>query len=160
MADDYLAQGIAAVKAGNVNEARKLLDIAIRAAPDDERTWGWFYNVCVNDEERTRCLKQVIRINPNNEIAKKKLGELAAKESGLNYQPPEPPALLASLENPKKWYRSSTAKILTFMFCTPLWTLIIIEDPDSSTAVKIVAIILLLVYGFFFCRLFTGVRLF
>jgi hypothetical protein len=33
MADDYLSQGIAAVKAGHKQDARRLLDAAIRATP-------------------------------------------------------------------------------------------------------------------------------
>lgn len=74
--DDFLTQGIAAAKAGNKQEARRLLDAAIKAAPNDERTWGWFYNVAANDEERFRCVNEVLRINPNNEMAKKKLDEL------------------------------------------------------------------------------------
>jgi len=83
LTDDYLAQGIAALKAGNKQEARRLLDAAIRAAPDDERTWGWFYNICINDEERIRCVKEVLRINPNNEKAK----QIYDKLNGLNYYP-------------------------------------------------------------------------
>jgi tetratricopeptide (TPR) repeat protein len=83
LTDDYLAQGIAALKAGNKQEARRLLDAAIRAAPDDERTWGWFYNVAANDEERLRCVKEVLRINPNNEKAK----QIYDKLNGLNYYP-------------------------------------------------------------------------
>src|ERR1035437_8436265 len=67
MADDYLSQGIAAVKAGQKQEARRLLDAAIRAAPDDIRTWSWFYDVCLNNTERIKCLKQILRINPNLE---------------------------------------------------------------------------------------------
>jgi hypothetical protein len=78
--DDFLTQGIAAVKAGNKQEARRLFDAAIRAAPDDERTWGWFYSVCINDTERTKCLKEILRINPNHEQAKQKYNELAVIE--------------------------------------------------------------------------------
>jgi hypothetical protein len=76
MTEDYLVQGITAVKAGNKQEARRLLGAAIRAAPNDERTWGWFYTVCINDEERIRCLKEVLRINPNNQPVKAKYDEL------------------------------------------------------------------------------------
>jgi tetratricopeptide (TPR) repeat protein len=90
MADDYLSQGIAAVKAGNKQEARRLLDAAIRAAPNDERTWGWFYNVCENDDERIRCLREVLRINPNREIVKKKLDGLIGFESPLPSPKPLP----------------------------------------------------------------------
>ena len=84
MAEDYLTQGITAVKAGNKEEARRLLDAAIRAAPNDERTWGWFFNVCENDAERLHCVKEILRINPNNEMAKQKYNELI----GLGFQPP------------------------------------------------------------------------
>jgi hypothetical protein len=86
MTDDYLSQGIAAVKAGQKQEARRLLDAAIKAAPNDERTWGWFYNVASNDEERLRCVKEILRINPNNEKSKQKYDELI----GLDYQTSEP----------------------------------------------------------------------
>jgi tetratricopeptide (TPR) repeat protein len=80
MADDYLEQGIAAVKAGKIQEARKLLDAAIRAAPDDIRTWSWFYDVCLNNTERIKCLKQILRINPNLEQAKQRYNELMGME--------------------------------------------------------------------------------
>jgi tetratricopeptide (TPR) repeat protein len=82
MADDFLTQGIAAVKAGNIHQARQLLDSAIKQNPNDERTWGWFYNVCENDEERLHCLKEILRIVPNNEKAKQKYNEL----TGLGFQ--------------------------------------------------------------------------
>ncbi|MGD0749840.1 MAG: DUF4352 domain-containing protein [Anaerolineales bacterium] len=78
--EDFLAQGIAAAKAGNKQEARRLLYAAIRAAPNDERTWGWFYNVCENDEERLGCLKEVLRINPGNEKAKFLLQKLSVQQ--------------------------------------------------------------------------------
>lgn len=83
MPDDLLSQGIAAIKAGNVQQARQLLDGAIKQNPNDERGWGWFYNVAANDEERLRCIKQVLRINPNNKKAK----EIYDKLIGLNYVP-------------------------------------------------------------------------
>jgi len=38
-------------------------------------------------------------------------------------------------------------KVLTFVFFTPLWTLIVLDDPDSTTGVKVLATILL---GFYF----------
>jgi hypothetical protein len=64
--DDFLAQGIATAKAGNKQEARRFLGAAIQQSPNDERAWGWFYNIAVNDEERLRCVKEELRINPSN----------------------------------------------------------------------------------------------
>jgi tetratricopeptide (TPR) repeat protein len=95
MADDYLSQGIAAVKAGQKQEARRLLDAAIRAAPDDIRTWSWFYDVCLNNTERIKCLKQILRINPNLEQAKQRYNELMGMEIkpiAPNTPQPEKPA--------------------------------------------------------------------
>lgn len=54
-------------------------------------------------------------------------------------------------KKPKKWYMSTGVKILTFLLCTPLWTLIVLDDPDSTTGVKIFATILLVLYILFIC---------
>lgn len=81
MTDDYLSQGIAAINAGNKQDARRLLSAAIQAAPNDERTWGWFYNVAANNDERLKCLKEVLRINPSNEKAKLLLQKLVAQQN-------------------------------------------------------------------------------
>ncbi len=51
----------------------------------------------------------------------------------------------------KKWYMSTEIKILTFLFFTPLWTLIVLDDPDSTTGVKVLASILLFLYIGFIC---------
>ncbi len=76
MSDELITQGIAMVQAGDKKQARQLLGEAIRKYPDDERSWGWFYNVAENDTERLRCIKEVLRINPNNERAKQLLEKL------------------------------------------------------------------------------------
>jgi hypothetical protein len=77
MPDDLLAEGIAALKAGNFQQARRLLVGAIRNNPNDERAWVYFYNVCSNDEERLGCLREVLRINPNNKSAQQKYNDLS-----------------------------------------------------------------------------------
>ena len=76
MSDDLITQGIAAVNAGDKKQARQLLGEAISKFPNDERSWGWFYNVTENDTERLKCLKEVLRINPNNARAKQLLEKL------------------------------------------------------------------------------------
>ncbi len=55
----------------------------------------------------------------------------------------------AELKPPKKWYRQPWFLILTFLFLTPLWTLIVLDDPDQSSGVKILAVILLVLYIIF-----------
>jgi hypothetical protein len=61
----------------------------------------------------------------------------------------------------KKWYMATGVKILTFLFFTPLWTLIVLDDPDSTTGVKVLASILLVFYLGICClvlysRMFAG----
>ena len=71
--DDLIQQGINAYKAGETIKARKLLSDAVNRYPDDERAWGYLFNVCTNDKDRGYCLKQMIRINPNNIKARNSL---------------------------------------------------------------------------------------
>jgi hypothetical protein len=76
MSDEIITKGIEAVNTGNKILARKLLGEATHNFPNDERSWGWFYNVAENDTERLQCVKQVLRINPNNTRAKQLLEKL------------------------------------------------------------------------------------
>jgi len=82
MPEDLLVQGMAAVKAGNVQQARQLLEEVIRHNPNDERAWGLFYKVAASDEDRLECLKEILRINPNNQQAIRNYDDL----TGLGFQ--------------------------------------------------------------------------
>lgn len=75
---DNLQNGIAALKSGKREDARKFLIAAVKENPKDENAWGWLYQVANNDNERIECLKKVTVINPNNEKAKQLLNELLA----------------------------------------------------------------------------------
>jgi hypothetical protein len=74
--DNLLEQGIAAYKAGKRDEARKIFIALVKQEPDNERAWGWMYQVSNTDQERIHCMKQALRINPANEKAKQILGSL------------------------------------------------------------------------------------
>ena len=80
---NLIQQGVNVFKAGDSDTARKLLTEAVKQFPDDERAWGWMYNVCINDEERIQCLKQIVRINPKNEKADLILRELTMSDFPL-----------------------------------------------------------------------------
>jgi len=86
--DDLLQQGITAYRAGNRDEARKFFIAAVKQSQNDERTWGWMYNVCNSDQERIQCLKQMLRINPKNEKANQLLNELTSINFPLEQQSP------------------------------------------------------------------------
>jgi hypothetical protein len=81
--DDLTKQGIDAFRAGKRDEARKLLLTAVKKNPDSESAWGWLYNAAENDKDRIYCLKQVLRINPNNEKVNQLYQGLLDKQSQL-----------------------------------------------------------------------------
>jgi tetratricopeptide (TPR) repeat protein len=97
--DDLLQQGIAAYRAGKRDEARKFFIAALKQNRNDERTWGWMYNVCNNDTERIDCIKQMLRINPKNEKASQLLAKLTIDNPVL----PQP-----SVSSPKLESHSTT----------------------------------------------------
>lgn len=74
-------QGIRAAKAGQKDEARRLLQQSLRLEPDSEPAWLWLASVASNTRERVFCLNKVLEINPNNDTALKAL-------EGLNEPPP------------------------------------------------------------------------
>jgi hypothetical protein len=74
--DDLFLQGTIAYRAGNYDEARKIFITLVKQNPDSENVWGWMYQVSINDKEKIYCLKQMLRINPNNGKAKQMLDTL------------------------------------------------------------------------------------
>jgi hypothetical protein len=68
----------------------------------------------------------------------------------MNANQPQP-------QKPKKWYHNPAVKIFTFLFLTPLWTVIVLDDPDSTLSVKIVAGALLVIYVILVCPTLYGI---
>ena len=74
-----LEKGIAALKAGQKAEARRLLAQVVQQDKNDETAWLWLSGAVETDEQRAYCLKRVLAINPKNESAKKGLQSLTRK---------------------------------------------------------------------------------
>jgi peptide/nickel transport system permease protein len=85
--DPLLAQGIAAVQAGNKSAARRLLTRAVRQNPDSETAWLWLSGVLQTPQGRAFCLRNALALNPGNEAARR--GLLALENA------PRPPTLVA-----------------------------------------------------------------
>lgn len=130
-----LAQAVAYLKSGDKASARRILTAFVKENPDDEQAWGWLYQVCENNPHRIYCLQQVVRINPGNLKAVNQLQILQ-------------PKTLSPFDEfkPKPWYRHPLIKALFLVFLTPIWTIIEVDDPDTSNSVKIIAGVLLVVY--------------
>lgn len=90
--NELLQQGITAYKAGKRGEARRLFVSAVKQNPESELAWGWMYQTSVNDKERVFCLKQMLRINPDNE----KTGQLLKQSLAPAPAPVTPPPLQAA----------------------------------------------------------------
>jgi hypothetical protein len=74
--EESLRQAIIAFHAGRKDEARRLLSRILETDPRDEEAWLWMSTVADTDEQRIRCLGQVLAINPDNAAAREGLALL------------------------------------------------------------------------------------
>ncbi len=72
----WLQDGIAAVKRGNGEQARQLLMQVVEADERNEQAWLWLSGVVATNDERRVCLENVLAINPDSTVAKKGLLKL------------------------------------------------------------------------------------
>lgn len=101
------ARGIAALRAGDLAQARDLLSQVVRAMPDDGVAWLWLSGAVGSDAERRYCLGQVLRVDPGNVAAQQGLAMLPAvpersplgdSPAAAAVPPAAPPELPAVLE--------------------------------------------------------------
>jgi tetratricopeptide (TPR) repeat protein len=78
-AKQLLQQGITAARAGQKDQARQILQQAVRLEPQNETIWLWLSSVAKDDKERVFCLKQLLAINPQHELALKGLQALGVE---------------------------------------------------------------------------------
>lgn len=78
---DKLQRAIELIKSGDKQTGRQLLVEILKAEPTNEIAWLWMSNVVATDEQRYDCLRQVLAINPNNQVARKGLEKLQRRHS-------------------------------------------------------------------------------
>jgi tetratricopeptide (TPR) repeat protein len=83
--DIWLRVGIEATKAGQKDEARRLLEQVVEADQTNETAWLWLSAVVDTREERIKCLETALKLNPANQDAKMALEWL---RSGVVSEPP------------------------------------------------------------------------
>jgi hypothetical protein len=91
-----LERAVVAFRAGQTDIALDLLARVLQTDPRNERAWLWMAGAAYNDEERTRILQHILKINPNNEHALKGLRILNARR-------PSAPGLSAPRTAPFEW---------------------------------------------------------
>jgi twitching motility two-component system response regulator PilG len=69
-ATDLLREGIAAAKAGDKAQTRRLLREVVRLDATNETAWMWLAGVAETSQEALDCLRRVLEINPGNDRAR------------------------------------------------------------------------------------------
>lgn len=83
--EQWLLEGITAVKAGNREQARTLFMQVIAADKENESAWLWLSSVVEKEDDQRICLENVLTINPDNAAAWRRL-------EALNNPIPQPAA--------------------------------------------------------------------
>jgi outer membrane protein assembly factor BamB len=102
---DRLQRAITAIRAGDTATGRELLTELLRENPQHEDAWMWMTAVVQTHERRLYCLERVLKINPNNETARRAVSRLRQEQEDKTAQV-EP---RASKEQPKDDRQKSPA---------------------------------------------------
>jgi hypothetical protein len=71
-----LDDAIQAIRMGNPDEGRRLLEEMLEVDENNEQIWLWLTSVVETDEDREICLENVLALNPSNVIAQRGLEAL------------------------------------------------------------------------------------
>ena len=81
--EKMLANGIAAVKAGEMEAAQEWLVALLQIDRYNEQGWLWLSGAADNDQDRLECILEILKINPDNAVAQRGLAALRAKGISL-----------------------------------------------------------------------------
>ena len=79
--EQLLAMAIEAAKKKQRDGARVIFKQVLRQDPHNIRAMMWLAKLARNDKERRHWLEQVLAIDPDNELARRKLDEMAYEET-------------------------------------------------------------------------------
>ena len=102
---DKLQEAISAIKAGDKTTGKQLLIAILQSDQRNEYAWLWMTQVVDSDDERIKYLQNVLKINPNNESAKRGLSALQEQQADkpLQVEPPDvEPEPATQAKQPKK----------------------------------------------------------
>jgi len=86
MGDELLKQANELIKAGDKQQAKRILTELVKQEPNNEGAWFWL-STCLSDRAQIRyCLHRVLEINPDNERVKRTLGLLERPSEPINKQ--------------------------------------------------------------------------
>lgn len=94
--DNRLQEGISLVKSGKKKEGGQILAEIVKKDPRNIDAWLWLSSCVNSNEQRIFCLKKVLEVDPNHNIARSALSKLQSPE-----QPSEQEILGKSSTNPQ-----------------------------------------------------------
>lgn len=98
--DSLLNAGVAALRAGQTEQARSLLGQVVRSEPGNERAWLFLAGALSDDTQRRYCLERVLSINPQSAPARRGLSALTAAAPPTPATPPAPVQVAPPLPTP------------------------------------------------------------
>lgn len=88
--DTLVAEGSAALRAGDRKRAYELLAQAVRHDPRNEQAWLWLSGALQDSAKRRACLERVLQLNPRNETARRGLASLTVSDAPAAPSPSRP----------------------------------------------------------------------
>ena len=120
----WLQHGIAAAKAGQLEDARfQLLDV-VEQDQTNETAWYWLYQVYDRVDDKRICLENLILINPNNVWAKQELLKLLELSAYPQTQSGYMPGATATPQRKKtrqKTTQQEVSRPVTLKLVTAFW---------------------------------------
>jgi hypothetical protein len=78
---DLFEQAVSYIKAGDLENGKKMLIQVLQQNPKDENAWLWMSRCVPTIEQKKECFKRALSINPNNEMARKAMEKLSSPTS-------------------------------------------------------------------------------
>lgn len=76
-----IEEAIKAIKAGDKQKGREIIAEILKGDRNNEQAWLWVTETDITHEQKIKSLQNVLRINPNNETARKGLEKLQKPQS-------------------------------------------------------------------------------
>ena len=83
-----IEDAVAAIKAGDTAEGREIIAELLKADRNNEQAWLWLTQTDITLEQKIKSLQKVLKINPDNEIAKAGLRKLQQRKAKATRPPP------------------------------------------------------------------------
>lgn len=88
---DQIAFGMDLAKQGDIPRARELIAKAVKADPTLKQGWWALAHLLEDEQQRIECVRQVLKLDPENKQAKAKLQELMGVTPPIEARVQAPP---------------------------------------------------------------------